>query len=328
MNPAALPSVRLGRSGVELTRLVLGCASIGGLYAAMDEEQAHAVLESAWAGGVRAFDTAPHYGVGLSEERLGRFLASLRGPAPVISTKVGRLLVDTDEDVEGVDGFYGTPRRRRVRDFSRDGVRRSLAASCGRLGRDVIDVVFIHDPEGDERQALDEAYPALVELRDAGVVRAIGVGTKDRDAAMFLVERAELDCVMIAGEYSLLGTAAADTLFPACAARGVAVLVAGVYKSGVLADPRPGAHVDYVPADEALLAQVQHMRAVSETRGVPLPAAALQFVLAHPAVRAAVVGAASPAEVRDNIAHLSRPIPDGLFDELGAIAPAAGDPRR
>ncbi len=316
MSAPVLPRVPLGGSGIEVTRLVLGCASIGGLFDPMGEDQAQAVLEAAWLAGVRAFDTAPHYGVGLSEERLGRFLASRPGAEVVVSSKVGRLLVDTDEDVEGVEGFYGTPRRRRVRDLSRDGVRRSVEASCARLGRSHLDVALIHDPEGEERRALDEAYPALVELRAEGVVGAIGVGTKYREVATWLVRRAELDCVLIAGEYSLLGIPAAEELFPACRERGVSVLLAGVYRSGVLAAPRPGAHLDYQPASAEVLARVGAIRAVCERHGVPLPAVALQFASAHPDVDAVVVGAATPAEARSNVAYLSTPIPPELFAEL------------
>ena len=316
MTPSALGRVALGASGVEVSRLVLGCASIGGLFAAMSEEQAHAVLESAWTAGVRSFDTAPHYGVGLSEERLGRFLAEKSGAQVTVSSKVGRLLVDTEEDVEGVESFYGTPRRRRVRDLSRSGVRRSVEESCARLGRSWLDVALIHDPEGHERQALDEAFPALVGLREEGVVKAIGIGTNHHSVASWFVERAELDCLLIAGEYSLLGAPAAEALFPLCRERSVAVLVAGVYKSGILADPRPGIHVDYRPAEPEIIARVNQMRVVCERHGVPLAAVALQFVAAHPAVDAVVVGAATAEEAGSNVDYLSLPVPPELFAEL------------
>lgn len=328
-SPEALPTVSLGSSGVELTRLVLGCASIGGLYAAMGEEQARAVLETAWDLGVRSFDTAPHYGVGLSEERLGRFLADHPAAGATISSKVGRLLVDTDEDVEGVEGFFGTPRRRRVRDLSRDGVRRSVEQSCERLGRSRIDIALVHDPEGLERQALEEACPALVELRDEGVVGAIGVGTNYSDVATFLVERADLDCVLIAGGYSLLGVEAAEELFPTCQARGTSVLVAGVYKSGILADPRPGAHLDYAPAGPEMLERVGKIREICEHHGVSLPALALQYAASHPAVDAVVVGAATPREVQDNVTCLSVDLPGELLaelDEAGLVPDAARGP--
>jgi len=319
MTADSLARVAVGRSGVEVTRLVLGSAPLGGLYAAVSDERAQDTLEAAWRGGVRAYDTAPHYGVGLAEERIGRFLAGVPAGEATISSKVGRLLVDTEEDVEGVDEFYGTPRRRRVRDDSRDGVRRSVSESLRRLGIERLDIAFIHDPEGYERQALDEAYPALEELRAEGVVRAIGVGTKSADVASWFVERAELDCVMIAGSCSLLGVEATEQLFPACVRRGVTVLAAGVYKSGVLADPRPGAHVDYAPAPATVLARVASIRTVCERHGVRLPAAALQYVLRHEEVGAVVVGAANAREVGENLEYLDAEVPDELFGELAHL---------
>ena len=175
---------------------------------------------------------------------------------------------------------------------------------------------MIHDPDKYAELALTEAYPALEELREEGVVGAIGVAMNHADVLTWLVERTELDCVLIAGCYSLLGVPAADRLFPACAKRGVSVLAAGVFRSGILADPRPGAHLDYAPAPSAVVEQVSRIRSVCDRYGVPLAAAALQFVLAHPAVTAAVVGAASPQEAHENAAHFRSPVPEELFEEL------------
>jgi D-threo-aldose 1-dehydrogenase len=282
------------------------------------------VLEASWEEGVRAFDTAPQYGVGLSEERLGAFLADRAVGEAVVSTKVGRLLVDADEGTQGVDLFYGAPSRRLVDDYSKDGVRRSLAASLGRLGRDRVDVALIHDPDKYAELALTESYPALEELRDEGVVGAIGVAMNHADILTWLVERTELDCVLIAGCYSLLDVPAADRLFPACEKRGVSVLAAGVYRSGILADPRPGTHLDYATAPSSAVERVNRIRSVCDRYGVPLAAAALQFVLAHPAVTAAVVGAASAREAHENAAHFRSKVPAELFEELAAagFAPA------
>lgn len=325
-----LSTVELGASGVEVTRVVLGCAPIGGLYAATSEDEARRTLEAAWQGGVRSFDTAPHYGVGLSEERLGRFLSTVPATEATVSSKVGRLLVETEDDVEGVDGFYGTPKRTRVRDDSREGVRRSVMESLERLGLERLDVALVHDPEGHEAEALREGYPALRELRDEGVVRAIGVGTTRADVATWFVERADLDCVLIAGCYSLLGDDASAELFPACVRRGATVLAAGVFKSGVLADPTPGAHLDYGVAPVAVLERVEAIRAVCERHGVALPAAAMHFVLSRPEVGAVVVGAASDREVTQNLRHLETEVPRDLFEELASLglaphAPAGRD---
>lgn len=308
----------VGQTGVELTRLVLGCAPLAGLFAPVSDAEAAAALDAAWDVGVRAFDTAPHYGVGLSEERLGAALRSWPRDEVVVSSKVGRLLVPTDEDVDGIEGFFATPRRSRVLDYSRDGVRRSVEESCARLGTDHLDIALVHDPDDVFDVALREAIPALVELRDQGVVRAVGVGMNQVAMVERFVAEADLDCVLVAGRYSLLDASAAESLLPACAARGVAVLVAGVYKSGILADPRPGATFDYLPAPEALLARAEAIRVVCERHGVPIAAAALHYVLAHPAVTAAVVGSRSAAEVRENDRHLATAVPDELFDELAS----------
>ncbi len=314
--PDGMERVRLGHSDVYVTRLMLGCAPLAGMYAPVEDRRAAAVLEASWDDGVRAFDTAPQYGVGLSEERLGAFLADRAVGEAVVSTKVGHLLVDADDGVPSEDLFYGAPSRRLVDDYTKDGVRRSMAASLERLGRERVDVALIHDPDKYAELVLTEAYPALRELRDEGVIGAIGVAMNHADTLTWLVERTELDCVLIAGCYSLLGIPAADRLFPACAKRGVSVLAAGVFRSGILADPRSGAHLDYAPAPSSVVEQVNRIRSVCDRHGVPLAAAALQFVLAHPAVTAVVVGAASAQEAHENAAHFRFAVPDELFEEL------------
>ena len=242
--------IPLGRTGMQVSEMVFGGAPIGGLFEPVSDDQAAAALAAAWTAGIRAFDTAPHYGVGLSEQRIGMFLAGRNGF--VLSTKVGRRLVPAAGDVEGVDGFYGTPRLARVRDYSRDGVLATLEDSMRRLGTDRIDIVFIHDPDDHAEEALDGAYVALDRLRAEGTIRAVGVGMNQAPLLEWFVERADLDCVLVAGRYSLLDTAAAAGLFPACQRRGVAVLAAGVFNSGILADPRPGATYDYAPAPDGL----------------------------------------------------------------------------
>lgn len=322
--------VPIGRTRVATTRLVLGCAPLGGLFAPVADDDAAATLEAAWDAGVRAFDTAPHYGVGLSEERLGAALRSWPREEVVISTKVGRLLVPTDEDVDGVDSFYGTPRRTRVLDYTRGGVRRSIGESCERLGIDRVDVALVHDPDEHYELALREAIPALCELRDEGVVSAVGVGMNQAEMLERFVAEADLDCVLVAGRYSLLDASAAASLFATCDASGVSVLAAGVFNSGILADPRPGATFDYLPAAPELLERAQRIRAVCDRYGVALPAVALHYVLAHPAVTAVVVGTRSASEVREDAAHLVTAVPDELYEELGAAgllaAPVARRP--
>ena len=314
----ALPTAWLGRTGLTVTRLMFGGAPIGGLFNAVDDDTAQATLDAGWAAGIRAFDTAPHYGVGLSERRLGRFLAGRPRGEYVLSTKVGRVLVAAAGDVEGAEGFYGTPRLARVRDYSRDGVLASLTASLDRLGLDHVDIVLIHDPDDHGPEALDGAYPALAELRAQGVIGAVGVGMNQAEMLEWFLPRADLDCVLIAGRYTLLDTRAAASLLPECQRRGVAVLAGGVFNSGVLANPGPASTYDYQPASGEVIERARRIGAACARHGLPIGAAALRFTLAHPAVTAAVVGARSPGEIEADAGYLACRVPDALFDELAA----------
>jgi D-threo-aldose 1-dehydrogenase len=324
---APLPRRAVSRDGMQVTRLMFGAAPIGGLFEPVSEAAARATLEAAWAAGVRAFDTAPHYGVGLSEQRLGSFLAGQPRDEYVLSTKVGRLLVPADGDVSGAEGFYGTPQLRRIRDYSRDGVLAALEASLRRLGTDRIDIALIHDPDEHLEQALDGAYPALAELRAAGVIGAVGVGMNSAPPIEWLVARADLDCVLVAGRYTLLDARAGVSLLPQCRQRGVAVLVGGVFNGGILADARPGATYDYQPAPAEVIERAGRLSAACARYGLPLGAVAVQFVLRHPAVAAAVVGARTPAEIRQDVGYLAAAVPEQLWADLareGLIPAGAG----
>jgi D-threo-aldose 1-dehydrogenase len=296
--------------------LVFGGAPIAGLYAPVSDESAAATLQAAWDAGIRAFDTAPHYGVGLSERRIGDFLAGRRRAEFVVSTKVGRRLVPATGPVDGAEQFYGTPALSRVRDYSADGALRSLEDSLRRLRLDRADIALIHDPDDHLAEALDGAYPALARLRADGAVGAIGVGVNSVPVAEWFVSRCDLDCMMVAGRYTLLDDSAAASLFPLCRSRGVAVLAAGVFNSGILAHPADGARYDYAPAAPAVLARARRIAEVCARYDVPVAAAALRYVLRHPAVTAAVVGARSPDEVGADAGYLDLPIPDTLWAEL------------
>jgi D-threo-aldose 1-dehydrogenase len=308
----------LGGTGLSVSELIFGGAPIGGLYAPVSDEQAAGALQAAWAAGIRTFDTAPHYGVGLSEQRIGAFLAGRPRAEFVLSTKVGRRLVPAAGDVDGAEGFYGTPALTRVRDYSRDGVLATLEGCLRRLDTDRLDIVLIHDPDEHAAEALAGAYPALDQLRAEGTIRAVGVGMNQAPLLAWFAERADLDCVLVAGRYSLLDTAAAGTLFPVCQQRGVAVLAAGIFNSGILADPRPGVTYDYAPAPGSLLARAQRIRAVCARYGVPVAAAAVQFARRHPAVTALVVGARSAGEITEDAGYLAAAVPPELFTELVA----------
>lgn len=300
---------------------IFGCASIGGLYRPVSQEVAHATLQAAWDLGTRHFDTAPHYGAGQSEEFLGAFLRDKSRSAYTVSTKIGRLLYYDPGAEDGTDGFFGVPKRSRTRDYSRDGVLRSLEASLHRLGIDRIDTLLVHDPEHHMDAALQEAAPALADLRDEGVISSYGVGTNFVDVAERFLRDTSADILMVAGRYSLLDRRAEKTLLSLCVERHVAVQVAGVLNSGMLADPRPGAPFNYVPAPGWLIAVAQQMADACARHDVNLRAAALQFPTRHPAVEAIVTGTARGSSVEDTHEQLRTVIPDELWSELGALVP-------
>ncbi|MGW4402780.1 aldo/keto reductase [Nonomuraea sp. NPDC004702] len=297
---------------IDLPRVGLGGAPLGNLYQAVSGEQARATVDAAWDSGVRLFDTAPHYGLGLSERRLGAALAERSGY--VLSTKVGRLVVPSRvrDDDEMFDVPVGLGR---AWDFSADGVRDSLEDSLARLGLPEIDIALIHDPDDHLEQALAEAYPALAELREQGVVKAIGVGMNQWQAPLRFVRETGVDVVMLAGRYTLLDQSGLP-LLDECAERGVRVLAAGVFNSGLLATPAPSGTFDYAPAPAPLLDRATRIAAVCERHGVSLPQAAMAFPLRHPAVASIVLGARAPEEVLANAALWARPVPEELWLEL------------
>jgi D-threo-aldose 1-dehydrogenase len=335
VTPAAPPPDRglarreLGRSGVEVTELAFGSAAIGNLYTAVDDATAAATVDAAWQGGIRLFDVAPHYGLGLAERRLGAALAARPRDEYVISTKVGRLLVPLAEP-GGRDGAgFAVPAAYERRfDYSADGVRASIAASLDRLGLDRIDIALIHDPDDHEEQAFAQAYPALERLRAEGVVRAIGAGMNQTQMLTRFVTDTDVDVVLLAGRYTLLDQRAAQALLPAARDRGVSVMAGGVFNSGLLARPGPGARFDYRAAPAALVERARAIEATCARYGVPLRAAAARFPLRHPAVAAVLIGARTPEEITEAVALRGLAIPDALWDALaaqaGAPAPEAG----
>jgi len=315
--------IRLGHSAVEITELAFGSAAIGNLFAEVDPGQAASAVDAAWDEGIRYFDTAPHYGLGLSERRLGEALRDRPRDAYVVSTKAGRLLDPlTSAEAAGhrglSDGFAVPHTHRRRWDFSADGIRRSIEESLGRLGLDRVDIVYLHDPDDHGEQAFREGYPALEKLRAEGVVGAIGVGMNQTAMLTRFLRETDVDAVLCAGRYTLLDRGALDTLLPEAAARGRSVVVGGVFNSGLLADPRPGATYDYAEAPAPLLERALRIRAVAEGHGVPLRAAALHYPLGHPAVAGVLVGTRSPDEVRDAAAQFRTPVPEALWDDLRA----------
>ncbi|MFC7328061.1 aldo/keto reductase [Marinactinospora rubrisoli] len=315
---------RLGRSDVLVSALALGGAPLAGLYRPVPEPVATATVRAAWETGLHYVDTAPHYGLGRSEQLVGSVLRELPRDSFTLSTKVGRRLRPLAPG-EAVDpqGFANAPPRRRYWDFTAAGIRSALLESLDRLGLDRVDIVLLHDPDDHEEEAIGTAFPALARLRDEGVVGAIGAGMNQTAMLTRFVDRFDLDVVLCAGRYTLLDRSALADLFPACERRGTSVVIGGVYNSGLLADPRPGARFDYAPAPEPTLRLAQETARLCAEHDVPVRAAALRFAAAHPVVAAVLVGCRSPAEVADNRAMWEHPIPAELWDRL----PLEPDPR-
>ncbi|GAA4137372.1 aldo/keto reductase [Leifsonia shinshuensis] len=302
----------------------LGVAALGNLYSARPDDVWPGIVPAAWEAGIRYFDVAPHYGLGLAEERLGEGLRGLPRDEYVVSTKVGRILEPNPEYRPGdtdIANLFDVPATRRRRlDYSRDGVLRSVEDSLSRLGLDRIDILFVHDPDENEREALDGAFPALEELRSQGVIRSYGAGMNQSAMLERFVRNTDLDVVMCAGRYTLLdGTAAAD-LLPAAQERGVEVVVAAVFNSGILATERPGAGAtfDYGAAPAALIERARWIADVAAPYGVTLPHLAVQFPLRNPAVSTVVLGAETPEQIVRNAALAAPPVPEELWAELEA----------
>ncbi|MGC0328249.1 D-threo-aldose 1-dehydrogenase [Streptomyces sp. SAI-170] len=321
---------RLGRSAVRVSELAFGGSAIGNLFTEVTETQAHEAVAAAWQRGVRYFDTAPHYGLGLSERRLGAALRERPRAQYAISTKVGRRLEPSDRGGDDLaQGFAVPATHRRVWDFSEDGVRRTLEGSLERLGLDHVDIVYLHDPDDHAEEAFREGYPALEKLRAEGVVGAIGAGMNQAEMLTRFVRDTDVDVVLCAGRYTLLDQQALIELLPAALDRGTSVVIGGAFNSGLLADPRPGATYNYATALPELLHRALRLKAVAARHGTTLRAAALAFCAAHPAVAAVLVGARSAHEVVDCAHQFAAPVPADLWRELretGLLPPEAPVP--
>lgn len=319
-----LPTREVRSTGVHLTELGFGAAVIGNLYRAVDDETARAAVDAAWDAGVRYFDTAPHYGLGLSERRLGEALRGRPRDEFVVSSKVGRLLRPREQPLERDDDGFDVPGDvGRVRDYSRDGVLRSLEETLRRTGLDRLDVVYVHDPDDHLEQALAEALPALVELREQGVVRAVGAGMNHSAPLARVLRETDADVVMLAGRYTLLEQGALDDVMPAAVELGRAVVAVGVFNSGLLArqEVPDDAPWNYEQAPPHLLARARELAAACAEHGTTLPAAAVAFALQHPAVVDVTLGMRTAEQVARNAALLAEEPPGGwapLWEELAS----------
>jgi D-threo-aldose 1-dehydrogenase len=298
-------------------------------------------FDHAWRLGVRYFDTAPLYGYGTSERRIGHALAERPRDGYVLSTKVGRLVRDAGQirpgavlDRQELDGredayYRGVGTRRIVFDFSSEGVTRSLEESLDRLGLERIDIAYIHDPDEHWQVAIDQAYPALEQLRANGRLRAIGVGMNEASMLARFAREGDFDVLLVANRYTLLDQCALDELLPICERRGIAVTIGGVMNSGILADAGAAARFDYRPAPAAIVDRAQRLAAVCARHAVPLRTAAIQFPLAHPAVVSVIAGVRSIAHLDEYPLAMRQPIPADLWAELrseGLLDPAAPTP--
>ena len=313
----------MSSTDLEMPALGYGAANVGNLFRELTDDEAWAVLEAAWDAGIRYFDTAPHYGLGLSERRLGAFLQTKPRDEYVLSTKAGRLLrpnpahqpggLDTANDFHVPDDLH------RVWDFTEAGIRASIAESQERLGIERIDLLYLHDPERHDLDlAIAEAFPALEQVRAEGLVTAIGVGAMTADALARSVLEADLDLIMVAGRYTLLEQPAAVDVLPACAERGTGIVAASVFNSGLLAqsEPRRDGRYEYGQLPEDLWQRLVRIAAVCAAHDVPLPAAAIQFPLRSDVVRSVVVGGSRPAQLRQNAEYAALEIPARLWADL------------
>jgi len=303
------------RTTLELSRLSLGTAPLAGLFTSVKDDESDALIHTAFGAGINYFDTAPLYGHGSAEIRLGRILKTSKAPY-VLETKVGRILKHV-EAAEPVPWFPDAdPHIEPVFDYSRDGILRSIDDSLERMGVDHIDIALMHDCENHSDEAIDNAYPVLANLRDQGIIKAVGVGLNFVDVAMKIMKAVDLDIALIAGRYTLLDQSAGAALLDYALERQVDITIGGVFNSGVLADPKPGATFEYLPASDEIIKKAQDIRAFLTERGIPLTAAALQFPLRHPAVTSVLTGSRSSAELLANIADFDRTLPENIWTEL------------
>ena len=327
----------IGRTGLEVTEISFGAAALGGLYRACPRDQAMATLQAAWDSGIRYFDVAPWYGFGLGERRVGDFLRDQPEDSYVLSTKVGRLMRPVPTDRVPNYGYVDPLPFDADYDYSYDGIMRSVEFSYARLGLNRIDILYVHDIGGyTHGKALNEHYlgqllgsglKALEELKSSGAIKAYGLGVNEIPVCLDVMHAADIDCILIAGRYTLLDRSAVAELLPLCEKKGTSLVVGGVFNSGVLAG---NGKFNYGDAPAEVVEKVRRLTHVCERFDVPLPAAALQFPFAHPAVVSCVVGARSVAQLQQNIAWLERPIPAQYWEALseeGLIAPNAPFPK-
>jgi D-threo-aldose 1-dehydrogenase len=303
------------KSGLQIPEFGIGTSPFGGLFASVSESAVADVISTSMELGLNYFDTAPHYGMGSAEVRLGRNINHLPRSSFVVSTKVGRLIVPSEKaDDPGWEN--STAAVERIFDFSAAGIERSLLESLERLKMESVEMVFIHDPDGAADQAISEAYPVLERLRAEGIVKTIGIGITSNEIPTRFINETDIDVVLIALKYTLLDQSAATELLPTALKKGVSVIAGGVFNSGILTNPKAGATFNYEPASLEVLARAQKIEKFFEDRGVSLAQAALQFPMQHPAISAILVGCRSADEVTTNVALYNKEIDSHIWSEF------------
>jgi D-threo-aldose 1-dehydrogenase len=306
------------KGGAVVSKLGLGTAQLGGLYSSVSDDEGQALIDSAIESGIHYFDTAPHYGKGVSEKRLGKYLSHYPRSSWVLSSKVGRLLVPTDKED---DSFFLDADKsvERLNDYSESGIRRSFEESLVRLNLESIDIVYIHDPDDFPEDAINHAYPALEKLRSEGLVKSIGIGMNFNEIPTRMINETDIDVVMNAGRYTLLDQSAELELFPAALRKGVSIVSVGVFNSGVLANPSADSHYFYEPAPAYIVTRALEFQSALAEFDVTLQQAAIQFSVRHEAVKCVVVGCRSARSLQENIANFDCVVPPEAWAAVDAL---------
>ncbi len=310
---------QLGHRGPSVTRIGLGCAPFGNLFTEVSDDDVQATVDAAWEGGVRFFDTAPLYGHGLSEIRLGKALAKYPRDQYVLASKVGRLLREPKEQISPTI-FKNVPQLEPIFDYSRDAILASIDESLNRLNVDYLDVVHVHDPDDYEDWVINEAFPTLIQLRDEGVVKAVGCGMNQTNSLTRFVHEVDLDCLLLAGRYTILDNSSGTELLQLCREKNIGVVLGGIFNSGLLANPEMNKTFDYVDASPEILEKAQTMAGLAQSHGVSLAHAAVQFGLRHPGVSSIVIGARTRNEMNDDLSYAAEVIPQEFWDALQTLS--------
>ena len=311
MNP--VDTAAIGRTGLRVTRLGFGGAPLGGLFTSVDDDAAAATVLTAYDAGIRYYDTAPFYGHGKGEVRLGGALRPYRRDDFVLSTKVGRVLVPAKNGAIEDNSYRDVLDYNPVFDLSPDGIRRSFDSSLERLGLDRIDIALLHDPDDHYQQAIEQAFPTLIRMREEGIVTAVGAGMNQSEMLYRFARAVDVDCFLLAGRYTLLDQSASELLLPECENRGISIILGGPYNSGILAG---GEHYNYEAAPIEMVEKTKRLERLCTEHDVLLKAAALQFPLRHRAVACVIAGARTASEVQENVDMMAKSIPDSFWDVL------------